>query len=164
MRRRTSGAPHEPSSESKLSGYRRRQVFYSPPACRRLQTKAPGPAKLPNTCVGSLACMGLGYWVVLDPIGAAVPMSKFLPVYLHRPTPNASIGRLFGCVARTVWFLLFANVCRTRRLETVVVYLMYVFRRIIVQGDHRTRFTLRAKATTIIQATKMLRHSGQFTC
>ncbi|KAH9171889.1 hypothetical protein EDB89DRAFT_2070441 [Lactarius sanguifluus] len=62
--------------------------------------------------VGSLACTGLGYWVVFDAIGVAV--SKILPAYLRRPTQNASIRRPFG----------------TRRLETValfaqVVYLMF---------------------------------------
>jgi len=62
--------------------------------------------------VGSLACTGLGYWVVFDAIGVAV--SKVLPVYLRRPAPNPSIRRPFG----------------TRRLETValfaqVVYLMF---------------------------------------
>ena len=50
--------------------------------------------------VGSLACTGLGYWVVFDAIGVAV--SKILPVYLRRPTPNASIRRPFGCVALVV--------------------------------------------------------------
>jgi len=50
--------------------------------------------------VGSLACTGLGYWVVFDAIGVAV--SKILPVYLRRPPPNASIRRPFGCVARVV--------------------------------------------------------------
>lgn len=72
--------------------------------------------------VGSLACTGLGYWVVFDAIGIAV--SKVLPIYLRRPAPNASIRRPFG----------------TRRLETValfaqVVYLMfsavYVFKETI---------------------------------
>lgn len=48
--------------------------------------------------VGSLASTGLGYWVVFDAIGVAV--SKVLPTYLRRPTPNASIRRPFGCV---VW-------------------------------------------------------------
>lgn len=50
--------------------------------------------------VGSLACTGLGYWVVFDAIGVAV--SKILPTYLRRPAPNASIRRPFGCVARVV--------------------------------------------------------------
>jgi hypothetical protein len=72
--------------------------------------------------VGSLACTGLGYWVVFDALGVAV--SKVLPTYLRRPAPNASIRRPFG----------------TRRLETValfaqVVYLMfsavYVFKETI---------------------------------
>ena len=50
--------------------------------------------------VGSLACTGLGYWVVFDAIGVAV--NNILPAYLRRPTPNASIRRPFGCVARVV--------------------------------------------------------------
>ena len=59
--------------------------------------------------VGSLACTGLGYWVVFDAIGVAV--SKILPVYLRRPTQNASIRRPFGCVARVVSFLSSSNDC-----------------------------------------------------
>ncbi|KAH9077788.1 hypothetical protein EDB83DRAFT_2345970 [Lactarius deliciosus] len=56
--------------------------------------------------VGSLACTGLGYWVVFDAIGVAHISG--------RPTQNASIRRPFG----------------TRRLETLalfaqVVYLMF---------------------------------------
>jgi hypothetical protein len=50
--------------------------------------------------VGSLACTGLGYWVVFDAVGVAV--SKIMPAYLRRPTPNASIRRPFGCVTRFV--------------------------------------------------------------
>ncbi|KAI0265440.1 hypothetical protein BC834DRAFT_970209 [Gloeopeniophorella convolvens] len=62
--------------------------------------------------VGSLACTGLGYWIVFDAIGVAV--SRILPAYLQRPTLQAPIRRPFG----------------TRRLETValfaqVVYLMF---------------------------------------
>ncbi|KAI0252740.1 hypothetical protein BJV78DRAFT_1281342 [Lactifluus subvellereus] len=62
--------------------------------------------------IGSLACTGLGYWVVFDAIGIAV--GKILPAYFHRPIPNARARRPYG----------------TRRLETValftqVVYLMF---------------------------------------
>jgi hypothetical protein len=45
--------------------------------------------------IGSLACTGLGYWVVFDAIGVAV--SKILPAYLHRPLPKARVRRPFGC-------------------------------------------------------------------
>ncbi|KAH9984853.1 hypothetical protein BJV77DRAFT_1035511 [Russula vinacea] len=62
--------------------------------------------------VGSLACTGLGYWVVFDAIGVAV--TTVLPVYLRQPVLKGPIRRPFG----------------TRRLESValfaqVVYLMF---------------------------------------
>ena len=44
--------------------------------------------------IGSLACTGLGYWVVFDAIGIAV--SKILSAYLHRPIPNARVRRPYG--------------------------------------------------------------------
>jgi len=46
--------------------------------------------------VGSLACTGLGYWVVFDAIGVAV--NTVLPFYLQRPIPKGLIRRPFGCV------------------------------------------------------------------
>ncbi|KAI0298343.1 hypothetical protein B0F90DRAFT_1632750 [Multifurca ochricompacta] len=62
--------------------------------------------------VGSLACTGLGYWVVFDAIGVGV--NKVLPAYLQRSIPRIPVRRPFG----------------TRRLETLalfaqVVYLMF---------------------------------------
>jgi hypothetical protein len=45
--------------------------------------------------IGSLACIGLGYWVVFDAIGVVV--NKILPAYLHRPVPKARVRRPFGC-------------------------------------------------------------------
>jgi len=47
--------------------------------------------------IGSLACTGLGYWVVFDAIGVA--LSTVLPVYLLRPILNGPMRRPFGCVA-----------------------------------------------------------------
>src|SRR5216683_2392847 len=46
--------------------------------------------------IGSLACTGLGYWVVFDAIGVA--LSTILPVYLLRLMLNSSMRRPFGCV------------------------------------------------------------------
>jgi hypothetical protein len=46
--------------------------------------------------IGSLACIGLGYWVVFDAIGVVV--NKILPAYLHRPVLKARVRRPFGCV------------------------------------------------------------------
>jgi len=45
--------------------------------------------------IGSLACTGLGYWVVFDAIGVA--LSRVLPVYLLRPVLNGPMRRPFGC-------------------------------------------------------------------
>lgn len=45
--------------------------------------------------VGSLACTGLGYWVVFDAIGVAV--TTVLPVYLRQPVLKGPIRRPFGC-------------------------------------------------------------------
>ena len=45
--------------------------------------------------IGSLACTGLGYWVVFDAIGVA--LSTVLPVYLLRPILNGPMRRPFGC-------------------------------------------------------------------
>jgi hypothetical protein len=45
--------------------------------------------------IGSLACTGLGYWVVFDAIGVA--LSTILPVYLLRPVLKGPIRRPFGC-------------------------------------------------------------------
>jgi hypothetical protein len=45
--------------------------------------------------VGSLACTGLGYWVVFDAIGVAV--TTILPVYLRQPVSKGPIRRPFGC-------------------------------------------------------------------
>ena len=45
--------------------------------------------------VGSLACTGLGYWVVFDAIGVAV--TTILPVYLRQPVLKGPIRRPFGC-------------------------------------------------------------------
>lgn len=45
--------------------------------------------------IGSLACTGLGYWVVFDSIGVA--LSTVLPVYLLRPILNGPMRRPFGC-------------------------------------------------------------------
>jgi hypothetical protein len=45
--------------------------------------------------IGSLACTGLGYWVVFDAIGVA--LSTILPVYLLRPVLKGLIRRPFGC-------------------------------------------------------------------
>lgn len=47
--------------------------------------------------VGSLACTGLGYWVVFDAIGVGV--STILPVYLQRPILQGQIRRPFGCAS-----------------------------------------------------------------
>ena len=44
--------------------------------------------------VGSLACTGLGYWVVFDAIGVAV--TTILPVYLRQPVLKGQIRRPFG--------------------------------------------------------------------
>ena len=44
--------------------------------------------------VGSLACTGLGYWVVFDAIGVAV--TTILPVYLRQPVLKGPIRRPFG--------------------------------------------------------------------
>lgn len=44
---------------------------------------------------GSLACTGLGYWVVFDAIGIAV--TTILPVYLRQPVLKGPIRRPFGC-------------------------------------------------------------------
>jgi hypothetical protein len=46
--------------------------------------------------VGSLACTGLGYWVVFDAIGVAV--TTILPAYLRQPVLKGPIRRPFGCV------------------------------------------------------------------
>ncbi|KAI9448646.1 hypothetical protein F5148DRAFT_1250924 [Russula earlei] len=59
--------------------------------------------------IGSLACTGLGYWVVFDAIGVAV--NTILPLYLKRPTPKGVIRRPFG----------------TRRLETVALFAQAVY-------------------------------------
>ena len=48
--------------------------------------------------VGSLACTGLGYWVVFDAIGVAV--TTVLPVYLRQPVLKGPIRRPFGCAPR----------------------------------------------------------------
>ena len=61
--------------------------------------------------VGSLACTGLGYWVVFDAIGVAV--TTILPVYLRRPVLKGPIRRPFGyaphvqckCLSRNNSFL-----------------------------------------------------------
>jgi len=45
--------------------------------------------------VGSLACSGLGFWVVFYAIGVAV--TTILPVYLRRPVLKGPIRRPFGC-------------------------------------------------------------------
>ena len=45
--------------------------------------------------VGSLACTGLGYWVVFDAIGVVV--TTILPVYFRQPVLKGPIRRPFGC-------------------------------------------------------------------
>jgi hypothetical protein len=45
--------------------------------------------------VGSLACTGLGYWVVFDAIGVAV--TTIFPVYLRQAVLKGPIRRPFGC-------------------------------------------------------------------
>ena len=45
--------------------------------------------------VGSLACTGLGYWVVFDAIGVVV--TTVLPVYFRQPVLKGPIRRPFGC-------------------------------------------------------------------
>ena len=47
--------------------------------------------------VGSLACTGLGYWVVFDAIGVVV--TTILPVYLRQPVLKGPIRRPFGCAS-----------------------------------------------------------------
>jgi hypothetical protein len=49
--------------------------------------------------IGSLACTGLGYWIVFDAIGVA--LSTILPVYLLRPALKGPIRRPYGCVPCT---------------------------------------------------------------
>lgn len=80
--------------------------------------------------VGSLACTGLGYWVVFDAIGVAV--TTILPRYLRQPVLKGPIRRPFGCAlhAHCRCLALKQLLPRTRRLETValfaqVVYLMF---------------------------------------
>ena len=47
--------------------------------------------------VGSLACTGLGYWVVFDAIGVVV--TTVLPVYFRQPVLKGPIRRPFGCAS-----------------------------------------------------------------
>ena len=46
--------------------------------------------------VGSLACTGLGYWVVFDAFGVA--LGRVLPNYLAHPDLRAETRRPYGCV------------------------------------------------------------------
>ncbi|KAI0311419.1 hypothetical protein OF83DRAFT_762624 [Amylostereum chailletii] len=59
--------------------------------------------------VGSLACTGLGYWVVFDALGVGV--SRLLPAYLRRPSMQQPLRRPYG----------------NGRLETVVLFAQAVY-------------------------------------
>ncbi|KZT04951.1 uncharacterized protein LAESUDRAFT_682098 [Laetiporus sulphureus 93-53] len=59
--------------------------------------------------VGSLACTGLGYWVVFDALGVA--LAHVLPGYLARPSMKVEMRRPFG----------------NARIETVIMFSQSVF-------------------------------------
>ncbi|OBZ76702.1 Zinc transporter 6 [Grifola frondosa] len=59
--------------------------------------------------VGSLACTGLGYWVVFDAFGVA--LGHILPGYLARPSKRAEVRRPFG----------------NARIETVMTFAQTVY-------------------------------------
>lgn len=59
--------------------------------------------------VGSLACTGLGYWIVFDALGVA--LAHILPGYLAKPSMRADIRRPFG----------------NARIETVVAFAQSVY-------------------------------------
>lgn len=46
--------------------------------------------------VGSLACTGLGYWIVFDSFGVA--LGHIVPGYLASPSMQSQYRRPFGCV------------------------------------------------------------------
>ena len=79
--------------------------------------------------VGSLACTGLGYWVVFDAFGVA--LGHVLPNYLAHPDVQGETRRPYGCVS---CFFAVQNadverqgVCRNARVETVMMFAQSVY-------------------------------------